>query len=147
MKSMILTAVFLMGTSAWACPDLSGKFSCANGDSEPIVLTVTQRVEEGVTIYTLVEDTAEFIADGNWHSEVGQDYIYMNKVTCGDDNRVHVESRMTFGEKGSDGYMKIDSFIQHWINADGHFQSYSTGTREDNEKSQSYTHQETCNRV
>lgn len=54
MRLLALLAV-LVSTSAFACPNLSGNyFSCVtNGETEAAEITVTQKVENRATVYTI----------------------------------------------------------------------------------------------
>lgn len=51
MKALLATLV-LFGTSAWACPDLSGTFACTQ-EGQTAVIQVSQDVVNGATVYTI----------------------------------------------------------------------------------------------
>lgn len=66
MKSVIVSIVLMLSSAAFACPDLAGRYSCPtqNGNMEPV--NITQRIENGVTIYTMatIHGSDDAIADG-----------------------------------------------------------------------------------
>ncbi len=51
MKALLATLV-LFGTSAFACPDLTGTFACTQ-EGQTSVIQVSQQVTNGVTVYTV----------------------------------------------------------------------------------------------
>jgi len=53
MKKLSLLLVTFFATNAFACPDLTGTYSCKYDDGETDTIEFTQRVENGVTIYTI----------------------------------------------------------------------------------------------
>ncbi len=64
MKSLIILTILTLSVTAFACPDLTGKFECSSG-----TLELSQKTVDGVTTYSMKEagnDT--FIADGKERS-------------------------------------------------------------------------------
>lgn len=61
MKTIASLIVLLASHAAIACPDLSGEFVCTTPDGKEEI-SVSQRVENNVTIYKINND--EYLADG-----------------------------------------------------------------------------------
>lgn len=91
MKCLIASFVFLSlaSTAAFACPDLTGKYSCPteNGTLEP--MDISQRVEGDITIYTMatIHGSNEAIADGvtrnlSGTTQAGHEATLAYTVTC-----------------------------------------------------------------
>jgi hypothetical protein len=67
-------AVLVFSTSALACPDLAGTYSCPNEDGAAEDMTVAQAVVDGVTVFTVTdaEGSYEMMADGVTRVQKGQ---------------------------------------------------------------------------
>ena len=68
----LLTIIASFSFSAFACPNLAGDFTCTYQGSS-IDVTVAQRVENGVSIYTIMG--YEIIADGIRHNVPETDQV------------------------------------------------------------------------
>jgi hypothetical protein len=66
MKKLSVLFAFCLATSVYACPDLAGKYTCkGKGGSSQVM--VSQTMEKGVTVYTVVKDNGKaesYTADG-----------------------------------------------------------------------------------
>lgn len=60
-RAIILAAAFV-SASAFACPDLTGNYTCTYGNGQTEDVAITQEVREGVTYFKYNND--EFAADG-----------------------------------------------------------------------------------
>ncbi len=89
MKCLFASFVLLLSSAAFACPNLAGKYSCPNqnGNMEP--LEISQRLQNGVTIYTMatIHGSDEAIADGvtrqlSGKTHSGNDATLAYTVTC-----------------------------------------------------------------
>jgi hypothetical protein len=85
MKSLLASIVFFSATSSFACPQLSGEYSCKI-DNDTVPLKVDQRIENHVDIYKVnfqgIEQ--EFITDGQSRTtqQAGEKLTY--SAVCGD---------------------------------------------------------------
>lgn len=70
-KSLLATLILLAGTSAMACPNLNGNYTCYTEKYE-VPLRVTSYVDAGVT--TIYFGSVTHIADGRWYEY--EDYIW-----------------------------------------------------------------------
>src|SRR4051812_41382245 len=82
----ILIATFF-ASSAWACPDLSGHFVCADQDSigSHVVITQTLAKNSEVWVYQIAQGNRiqEYIADGvSRRQDVSVGGIESETVTC-----------------------------------------------------------------
>ena len=119
MKTLLALIVFAFGTSfgsvavAVACPNLAGTYTCPDGDDAPdYELTITQRVENDVTIYS--DGQTEYIADGKWRNRKIGDEDSPNFATYTEKFNCVSETALT-----SDGYM-----TEHFD--EGDFITYTT---------------------
>ena len=87
MKILTAIAALLFTAQVWACPDMAGNYVCTSAEGEDQGnFAITQREENGVTIYQMGEE--EYIADGKEHA-VSQDGFEGKYVAvCGQNNLV-----------------------------------------------------------
>lgn len=64
MRFSLIAIVVLLSSSAWACPQLAGKYSCADGSGQSVV---TQTVSNRITTFDI--DSLKMVADGKTRTE------------------------------------------------------------------------------
>jgi hypothetical protein len=95
--SLFATAAVLMfSTSAFACPDLAGTYSCPADDGSMTDTIVAQVVVSGVTVYTVTdsEGSYDLIADGQTRSQSGQTQTG-NNATVTESNTCNGSANLT----------------------------------------------------
>ncbi len=79
MKSVSFIIVFLMGSYALACPQLTGTYTCDYGNG-PEMVTIEQNVKSGITEY--VVDGAAYLADGQAYAESEEGFSGTTTTYC-----------------------------------------------------------------
>lgn len=113
----IAILAFVASTSAFACPNISGNYlSCTASDGQVAAgMEVTQRIENGVTIYQSIsvnEETGEIekddmIADGKKRTVAeSEGYESSNTVSCADGQLI-IESSIMDPSTGLSGLITI----------------------------------------
>ncbi len=96
MKTQLLMAALFVSSSAFACPDLTGAWTCKDADNNASTMTVTQDAIPNGTLYRITDSdgkTEEIHADGVARAVEHQDYSGTMTATCTSATRVdaHVD--------------------------------------------------------
>ena len=97
MKKHLLLAALFVSTSAFACPDLSGTWSCKDSDNAQSKITVTQEAIPDGTVYHITDDasgkTEDLYADGKPHDVQAEHYTGTMTAVCHNDMSIdaHVD--------------------------------------------------------
>lgn len=118
-------AMMVMSVSAMACPNLSGTFLCPTDEGDYAESTITQSVENGVTVYQIIDEGSvkTIVADGKERlTDSGTEL-----TECNSDNSLRMHS------KGSDGPMSFDvdlnvSIKSNKLNVIGFFKVFENGS-------------------
>jgi len=98
-KLIGITALTLIANAGLACPDLTGTYQCEDEDFGKHTRTITQKVVNGITIYTLQTSSdnilEKFIADGESHDVPGGIAAYV--ATC-ENNKLLLSVKLDLGE-------------------------------------------------
>ncbi len=98
MKKHLLSAALLVSTSAFACPDLTGTWSCKDTDNTESTITVTQEAIENGTLYHITDSASgkseDIHADGVARPVETQDYKGTMTATCTSATRI--DARVEF---------------------------------------------------
>lgn len=109
-KSMLLAAALLVSGSAFACPELTGDWTCTDKQGSVSKVKMTQEaIENGVMYYSTDEkgETNSFPADGKTYNDDGADYSTTFTAACTSSARV--DAKMGVVAKSYD--MMIDANI------------------------------------
>lgn len=96
-KSMLLAALLCVSTSAFACPELTGKWSCKDSEGKTSVTTVTQEaIPNGVMYRTTDEqgNTQELPVDGVTRTAEDADFTSTMTATCKSSSRIEAKVGM-----------------------------------------------------
>lgn len=96
MKKQILAAAIFVSSSAFACPDLAGTWSCKDTENSTSTMTVSQEAIPNGTLYRITDDdgkTEEIHADGVARAVSMGDYSGTMTATCTSATRIeaHVD--------------------------------------------------------
>lgn len=84
-KSTLLAAVFCLSASAFACPDLTGTWTCTDFEGKTSQSVVTQEVIENGVLYKIANEKGEvqeFPANGVAYTSEDADFSSTMVSTC-----------------------------------------------------------------
>lgn len=128
MIRLFAVSLLFLSSGAFACPNLAGEYHC-EGPTNKVDLTVTQRVENFETIYTI--GGQELNTDGYMHDIPESDLIKQGKTVAACTSDTQVVAHLS-GEAYDDayfehqGHFEIDMILD--LQADGSVTEKNTGT-------------------
>jgi hypothetical protein len=126
----IAVAALLLGSTAFACPDLSGTYVCEQ-DGQKTENVVAQSEAAGVTTYTATEDgeTTTLVADGKPYTEVEteEDYVYTTTTvaTCAAD-ALNLDINLDLTDKAGNKMMTVKAKAVVSLDANKNLQLVTT---------------------
>lgn len=117
-KLIILLAIFFSSVS-FACPDLSGIYSCFDDEMGNYTLWISQKTIGKETVIVGLDGKPVVKIDGKWRSTKKLKDIWESRHFC-ENNQLVFEKNVYF-ERGSKSYLRI----KYSLNQDGDIEDHS----------------------
>lgn len=127
MLRIVTVLAALFSVQAFACPDLTGTFTCKYSDGSQETMNITYRTENGVSYYKY--DSAEFAADGTVYPLQDSDNLKNGTfaATCSDDVTLKENIKGDYYYQGTN-YGPLDMIINVSLSSNGDLQQVASGT-------------------
>jgi microcystin-dependent protein len=128
-KSLVLAAL-LMGSTAFACPDLSGTYVCQS-EQGPVESVVTQAVVNGVTVFTETSggESSSMAADGkavtSVEKEEGVVYTMTQVATCSAD-ALNIDINLVVADEAGNKLGEVTALAAVSLDASKNLQTVTT---------------------
>lgn len=115
MSKFVTLVAFFFGSVAFACPDLSGTYIC-EGEDGKYEATISQKVVNGVTVYTMTEDgeSTDIAADGKPITSVEKDgeYVFtMQQVASCTADALKIDVNMTLSDDSGNVWLQETAHV------------------------------------